>query len=68
MIEIYRTIYRRLGWYLAVPGLCGVYLFIYFFMSRFQFPPVRDERFFWPMTVSFSRSFVPSLEQLRSYD
>jgi hypothetical protein len=45
-----------------------LYLAVYFYFDRLQFEVRKDELHFWPTSLSFSRSLIPSLEQLRSYD
>jgi len=44
-----------------------VYLTLFGYLDFLRFPPEKDELHFWPTAVSFSTSWIPSLDQLRSY-
>jgi len=44
-----------------------VYLTVIVLLDFLQFAPRGDELHFWPTALSFSESWVPSLDQLRAY-
>jgi hypothetical protein len=48
--------------------LVAVFVAIYFLADRLQFPIQKDELHFWPSALSFSHTFIPSIESLRSYN
>jgi HEAT repeat protein len=50
---------------LLLAGL--VYLTLFIYLDFLRFAPERDELHFWPTALTFSTSWIPSLEQLRSY-
>lgn len=58
--------YYRLSFLLAV---ALVYLVVFFLFKQLKFSPYvdADEKHFWPTSLLFSRSPIPSLELLRNY-
>jgi len=44
-----------------------VYLTLLVFLDFLQFAPRADEVHFWPTALSFSKSWIPSLDELRTY-
>ena len=43
------------------------YLFLFIFLNGLTFPITKDELHFWPTTIKFSHTYLPSLELLKNY-
>ncbi|WP_143842216.1 glycosyltransferase family 39 protein [Nostoc sp. 106C] len=50
-----------------ISALVTLYLGIFFFLNKLQFPPMWDEKSFWRTSLLFSNSLIPDLEQLKNY-
>ena len=53
---------------LFLAAVAAIYLGLFFWMDGLRFPLQWDENHFWETSLAFSRSAVPSLDLLRSYD
>ncbi len=49
-------------------GVLVIYACVLFAFDGLRFEIGKDEVHFWPTSVQFSRTLIPSLEQLRGYD
>lgn len=56
--------YYRLFFQIIVPL---IYLILFFALNRLQFEPIIDELHYWPNSLKFSESLIPSLDLLRNY-
>jgi len=45
-----------------------LYLIIFVYFNNLNFELAKDELHFWPTTLEFSKSYIPSLETLRNYN
>jgi len=53
---------------LFLAALVFLYGGIFYGTNFLSFPPEKDELHFWPTSLSFSQTFLPTIEQLRSYN
>lgn len=52
----------------SIPLWAAIYVILFFAAAGLRFPARLDEQRFWPISVEFSHSAVPTLQSLRSYD
>jgi len=65
-VWIWITQRRRTIWLVA--GILGLYVVVYVVVNGLSFEPRKDELHFWPTSLQFSHSWIPSVELLRSYN
>ena len=60
------TPFNNTAFYFWVILLC-YYFFLFIYFEYLTFPVTKDELHFWPATIRFSHSYLPSLELLKNY-
>ncbi len=48
-------------------ALFTLYLGVFLFLNKLQFPPIWDEKSFWRTSLLFSKSLIPDISQLKNY-
>ena len=59
---------KKIGAPYVVAFFFLLYLVLYLVLDHLRFEVRKDELHFWPTSLSFSNTWVPTLEQLRSYN